>query len=51
MLGNWHIISPLSEKVGGRIPRVPHLIAPMVVGMALLEKLPVFLLLYLHRWR
>jgi len=21
---------PLSEKVGGRVPRVPHLIAPMV---------------------
>jgi len=27
-----HIISPLSEKVGGRVLRVPHLIASMVVG-------------------
>jgi len=29
-VGAWHIISALSEKVGGRVPRVPHLIAPMV---------------------
>ena len=29
MWGTWHIISQLSEKVGGRVPRVPHLIAPM----------------------
>jgi len=27
--GTWHIISELSEKVGGRVPRVPHLIAPV----------------------
>jgi len=26
----WYIISPLSEKVGGPLPLVPHLIAPMV---------------------
>jgi len=24
MWGKWHIISPLSEKVGGTRPRVPH---------------------------
>jgi len=29
MWGKWHIISPLSEKVGGGVPRVPHLIASM----------------------
>jgi len=29
MWGTWHIISPLSEKVGGHIPREPHLIARM----------------------
>jgi len=28
--GTWHIISLLSEKVRGRVSRVPHLIAPMV---------------------
>jgi len=27
-----HIMSPLSEKVGGCVPRVPHLIAPMTPG-------------------
>jgi len=27
--GTWHIIFPLSEKVEGRVPRIPHLIAPM----------------------
>jgi len=31
MWARWHIISSLSEKVGGRDPRVPHIIAPMVV--------------------
>jgi len=31
MWGTWYIISPLSEKEGGRVSRVPHLIAPMVV--------------------
>jgi len=31
MSGTWLIISPLSEKVGGRVPRVPHLIASMLV--------------------
>jgi len=25
----YFCISPLSEKVGGRVPRVPHLIVPM----------------------
>jgi len=29
MWWTWHIISPLSEKVGGRVPRDPHLIVPM----------------------
>ena len=29
MWGTWHIVSPLSEKVGGDAPHVPHLIAPM----------------------
>jgi len=29
MWGTWHTISPLSEKVGRRVSRVPHLIAPM----------------------
>ena len=29
MWGTWHIIFPLSEKVEGTRPRVPHLIAPM----------------------
>jgi len=29
MWGTWHIIFPLSGKVEGRVPRVPHLIAPM----------------------
>jgi len=31
MGGTWHIMSPLSQKVGGHVPRVPHQIAPMVV--------------------
>jgi len=31
MWGTCHIISPLSEKVGGRVLRVLHLIAPMAV--------------------
>jgi len=30
MWGTWHIISPLSEKVGGR---VPHLMRPCVFSM------------------
>ena len=29
--GKWHIISPLSEKAGGRVPSVLHLSAPMEV--------------------
>jgi len=29
--GTWQIISPLSEKMGGRVPPVSHLIAPMIV--------------------
>ena len=33
--GTWHIISPLPEKVGGRVPHVPHLIAPMHAVMSL----------------
>jgi len=28
----WHIISPLSEKRGGRLSRVPHLIVPIVTA-------------------
>jgi len=30
MWGASHIISPLSERLGGRIPCVPHLIARML---------------------
>jgi len=29
-VGTWRIIFPLSEKVGGRVPRVPRLIALVV---------------------
>jgi len=36
MWEDMHIIFPLSEKVGGRVPRVPHLIAHMPVRMKLL---------------
>jgi len=35
--GTWYIISPLSEKVGGNVPRVPHLIAPMLTVQTWLE--------------
>jgi len=31
--GTRYIISSLSEKVGGRVPLVPHLIAPMTVAI------------------
>jgi len=30
-----YIISPLAEKAGGRVPRVPNLIAPMLVKASL----------------
>jgi len=46
MWGTWHIISPMSETVGGTrgVPRVPYLIAPMLklimnVTAALLDML------------
>jgi len=37
-VATWHIIFPLSEKVGGRVPRVPHLIAPMLNGVKFLAR-------------
>ena len=35
--GTWHIISPPSEKVGGQVPRVPHLIALKAGDKAILD--------------
>jgi len=48
MWGTWHIITPLSEKVGGRVPRAPHLIAPMLLYI-IFSKGPVRQVLYLLR--
>jgi len=35
--GTWHILSPPSEKVGGQVPLVPHLIALIAGAKAILD--------------